>query len=313
MSEIRFVATGSYLPEKSLNNDYFKYLDTSDEWIVQHTGIKKRHIANKEEKTCYMGYMAAKQAIENASINPVEIDLIIVATTTNDVIFPSCAVSIQQMLGCNCPAFDVQAVCAGFIFGISAAIGYLHSGFCKTILIVGSERMSDIVDWQDRKTCVLFGDGAGAVILKKDRLIKKNLYLDICSDGRYSDILYTSIDSGVIGKLSMNGKSVFRHAVEKISSSVLNILNKASMGIDDIGWFVPHQANIRIIDSVAERINLSKEKCIITVDEHANTSAASIPLALDCANKKNLLKKGDIIVCSAIGGGLCWGTLLFEW
>ncbi|CAK8163594.1 Beta-ketoacyl-(acyl-carrier-protein) synthase III [Candidatus Xenohaliotis californiensis] len=315
MSGIKLTGTGSYLPVNRFDNcsKIFKTLETSDEWIVSHTGIKYRHIANAQETTEYMAIEAARSALDSADIVPKDVDLIVVATTTNSGVFPACAVYVQNSLGCTCPAFDVQAVCAGFIFAVSLVVAYINAGIFKNVLVIGSERMSSIIDWNDRTTCVLFGDGAGAVLFQCTKSIDSNFFLDIHSDGALSDILYTPIKNNFVGKLAMNGGAVFRHAVEKLSSSLLDVLDNANKKIEDVDWFVPHQANVRIIDSVRNRVKLPLEKCIVTVAEHANTSAASIPLALDYANKANFFHRGDTIACSAIGGGLSWGSLLFEW
>lgn len=311
--QAKIISTGSYLPQKSVDNSYFSYLDTSNEWIVQHTGIKQRYIASAQETTCYMAYEAAHRAISAVGISCREIDLIIVATTTNDNIFPSCAASVQKMLGCVCPAFDVQAVCAGFVFAVATAFSYIKSGMYQNVMVIGVEKMSSIVDWQDRKTCVLFGDGAGAVIMQKtDDTTAINAF-ELNTDGSYADILYTPIQDGIMGKLAMNGQAVFRHAVDKLSLSFQNVLKKANKSLEDVSWFVPHQANLRIMDAVLDRISLPTTKCVATVSMHANTSAASVPLALDYANKNKMFNTGDLVVCSAIGAGLCWGSILFTW
>jgi 3-oxoacyl-[acyl-carrier-protein] synthase-3 len=319
MTSSVIIGCGSYLPEKIVTNfDLAKTVDTSDEWIVSRTGIKQRHIAAEDEFTSHMSANAAREAIKRAGISASDIDLIIVATTTPDRTFPSTAVNVQALLGINSgAAFDVQAVCSGFVYALSIADNFIKAGQCKTVLVIGADKMSCIVDWSDRNTCVLFGDGAGAVILQaseeQDRgIISTNLY----SDGSLQDILNTDGGagfSGTVGKVKMQGQEVFKHAVEKMSSSVKTALKNAGLGIADVAAFIPHQANSRILEMVAKKLRISDDKVISTVDMHANTSAASIPLALADADGKGRFKQGDLVVFTALGGGLTWGSCLLRW
>ena len=315
------VATGSYLPAKIVtNNDLSKTVDTSDEWIFERTGIKQRHIAAKGELTSDLAVHAARAAIASSSV-PIkveEIELIIVATTTPDLTFPATATTLQAKIGAkNAFAFDVQAVCSGFVYALSVADNFIKSGQVKNALVVGAETLSRIVDWQDRNSCVLFGDGAGALILQASHDSTRGIMASkLSSDGSLNDILKTSggpsfnQQSGVI---HMSGKEVFKHAVDKMAKSVIDVLEKVSMKPSDIDLLVPHQANARILSSVASRLGIVDEKVILTVANHANTSAASIPLALDYANKNNRIKKGDLVVMEALGGGLTWGSIVLRW
>lgn len=320
MSKIHsaIIATGSYLPEKIVTNqDLAKTVDTSDEWIVERTGIKQRHIAAKDELTSDIAYKAALNAL-SSEIKAEEIELIIVATTTPDLTFPATATTLQAKLGAkNAFAFDVQAVCSGFVYALAVADNFIKAGQVKTALVVGAETLSRIVDWSDRNTCVLFGDGAGAVILQAtDEENRGIISSKLNSDGSLNDILKTTggpsfnQQSGII---SMAGKEVFKHAVEKMVKSVNDALVRADLKPSDIDLLVPHQANLRILSSVATRLGLSEDKVIMTVQRHANTSAASIPLALDEANKAGKLKKGNLIVLEALGGGLTWGSIVLRW
>jgi len=312
------IATGSYLPAKIVTNqDLAKTVDTSDEWIVERTGIKQRHVAAKDELTSDMAYKASLAAIES-KINPEEIDLIIVATTTPDLTFPACATSLQAKLGAkNAFAFDVQAVCSGFVYALTIADNFIKTGQVKTALVVGAETLSRIVDWSDRNTCVLFGDGAGAVILQATNEENRGIIsTKLNSDGSFNDILKTTGGPSFnqqSGFISMAGKEVFKHAVEKMVKSVNDALEKVGLKTSDIDLLVPHQANLRILSSVATRLGLAADKVIVTVERHANTSAASIPLALDEANKAGKLKKGNLIVLEALGGGLTWGSVVLRW
>ena len=309
---------GSYLPKKLVTNDNLALtVETSDEWIVKRTGIKQRHIAADGEMTSDMAVRAAESALSDGCIDKHKIDLIIVATTTPDRTFPSCATLVQSKLGCkNAFAFDIQAVCSGFIYAISIADNFIKSGQVNTALVIGAEVMSRIVDWSDRTTCVLFGDGAGAVVLTNNfegnsGIISTILY----SDGTFHNLLYTNggtAYNGIAGTICMNGTVVFEHAIEKLSSSILEILDQNDLKVDDINWFILHQANIRIIELVARRLKIPYEKMVISIDQHANTSAASIPLALSYAKDSGKLKKHDIAVLAAIGGGLTWGTCLIR-
>ena len=316
----KIIGVGGYLPSKVLtNNDLSKDVDTSDEWITERTGIKERRIADESETTSSLGIEAAKRAIKNAGISSKDIDLIVVATTTPDNTFPATATSIQSGLGIKKGyAYDVQAVCSGFVYALELADNAIRLGKADYALVIGSETFSRIIDWNDRSTCVLFGDGSGAVILKStdedssSSILSNHLY----SDGDYKEMLF--VDGGPstsnnVGLLRMDGGGVFKHAVKKISSAIIDALEANEMTIEDVDWFVPHQANSRILEAVAKKININKEKIIVTVDKHANTSAASIPLALNEANKNNQIKKGDIVLLAAMGGGFTWGSSLIRW
>lgn len=309
---------GSYLPSKVVSNkDLESILDTSDEWIVSRTGIKQRHIAADDEFVSDMAAKAGAIAIARAGLAPEDIDVVIVATTTPDRTFPATAVITQSILGIKQgSAFDVQAVCAGFVYAISLADSLIKTGNARHILVIGADKMSSIVDWNDKTTCVLFGDGAGAVVLSaSDSGDSGIIGFDLNSDGDYRDILYTNggvTTTGTSGKLIMLGKEVFKHAIEKMGGSLVNLLNRTSLSKHEIDWLIPHQANIRIIDTLAQRLDFPEEKIIKTVDKHANTSAASIPLALDSALTSNIIKKDDIIAITAIGGGLSWGACILR-
>lgn len=312
----RILSCDSYLPKKIVTNfDLEKSVDTNDAWIVERTGIKERHIAGEDELTSDMAYISAKGAINKAGLKPADIDLIIVATTTPDRTFPSTATAVQHKLGIKTGfAFDIQAVCSGFIYALTVADKFIKTGQVKNAVIIGAETLSKIVDWTDRNTCVLFGDGAGAVVLSASDDDSGILVTSLYSDGSYSDILNTSGGpgiSGTSGYIQMAGKEVFKHAVEKMSSCVVDSLKKAKLEVKDIDWLIPHQANARILSAVAKRIGLSEEKVVITVQNHANTSAASIPLALNSVIDK--IKKGDIVVMEALGGGLTWGSIVIKW
>ncbi len=321
MSKIRskIVATGSYLPEKIVtNDDLAKTVDTSNEWIIERTGIKQRHIAKDGEFTSDLAYEASKAALNSIKISAEKIELIIVATTTPDLTFPSTATILQAKLGAkNAFAFDVQAVCSGFVYALNVADNFIKSGQVKNALVVGAETLSRIVDWSDRNTCVLFGDGAGAVFLEATQ--EENcgiLSTKLNSDGNLVDILKTTGGASLnkqAGVITMAGKEVFKHAVEKMSKSVIDALEKASLTTKDIDLLIPHQANERILNSVANKLGLLADKVVMTLQNQANTSAASIPLAMDYANKKGMLKKGDLIVLEALGGGLTWGSVILRW
>ena len=312
-------ATGSYLPKKILTNlELSAIVETSDEWIMDRTGIKQRHIAAEGELTSDLASNAALKALEQAHIKAEEIDLIILATTTPDLTFPATATTVQAKIGAkNAFAFDVQAVCSGFVFAMATADNFIKSGQVKNALVIGADTLSRIVDWKDRNTCVLFGDGAGAVLLQATS--EENcgiLASDLHSDGTLNDILKTSggpASNQQTGFIEMSGKEVFKHAVEKMSKSVLSVLSKAGLTVKDIDLLVPHQANARILNAVATRLELSEQQVIITVQNHANTSAASIPLALDYANSIGKIKKGDLVVLEALGGGLTWGSIALRW
>jgi 3-oxoacyl-[acyl-carrier-protein] synthase-3 len=315
----RVVATGSYLPEKILTNyDLEKMVDTTNEWIVERTGIEKRHVVSEGELTSDLAVKAVRNLLENTNISVEEIEMIILATTTPDLTFPATATTIQANIGAkNAFAFDVQAVCSGFVYAVTVADNFIKSGQVKNALVIGAESLSRIVDWKDRNTCVLFGDGAGAVLLQATTELNKGIIAsDIHSDGSLNDILKTS--GGVAfnqssGFITMEGKEVFKHAVEKMSKSVLAVLDKAGLKIENVDLLVPHQANLRILNSVATRLKIPNEKVVLTVQNHANTSAASIPLALDFASKNGKIKSGDVVVLEALGGGLTWGSIVLRW
>lgn len=316
----KIVATGSYLPKKIItNHDLSKSVETSDEWIIERTGIKQRHIAGQDESTSTLATKAALNAISQYKIKPEEIELIILATTTPDLTFPATATTIQSNISAiNAFAFDIQAVCSGFVFALNVADNFIKSGQVKNALVIGADTLSRIVDWQDRNTCVLFGDGAGAVFLQatdnKDN--SGILSADLNSDGNLNNILKTNGGVGFnqkSGFIEMAGKEVFKHAVEKMSKSVISALKKAGLTTKDIDLLVPHQANARILNAVATKLDLDQSKVVITVENHANTSAASIPLALDLANSQNRIKKGDLVVLEALGGGLTWGSIVLRW
>ena len=314
---------GAYLPERIVTNDELaKKMETSDEWIQQRTGIKQRHIAADGEFTSHLALKAAERALAHAGLDGADLDLIVLATATPDETFPATATVVQKALGMHKgAAFDLQAVCAGFVYGVSVADSMIKNGLAGTAMVIGAETFSRILDWNDRGTCVLFGDGAGAIVLKgeqgagtsADRGILANA---LHSDGRQHDILY--VDGGpsstrTTGFLRMEGKEVFKHAVVNMAAVVGEVLGKAGLEAKDIDWLVPHQANKRIIDSTGRKLGLAPEKVVATVDKHANTSAASIPLALDTAVKDGRIKKGDLTLLEGIGGGLAWGASLIRW
>lgn len=317
------IGTGHYLPERVVANaEFAATLDTSDEWIVSRSGIERRHFAADDEATSHLATHAARAALAQAGITVDTLDAIIVATSTPDLTFPSVATMVQTQLGMNHGfAFDVQAVCAGFIYAMANAHALIVAGTAKRVMIIGAETFSRIMDWTDRSTCVLFGDGAGAIILEgqpgtgstDDRGI---LSIDLNSDGRYKDALY--VDGGVsttgtAGHLRMQGKEVFRHAIEKLAKTADTALKKAGLQASDIDWIVPHQANLRIIKGTAQKLGLSMDKVIVTVPDHGNTSAASIPLALSVGVAAGKIKAGDLVVTEAIGGGLAWGAVVLRW
>jgi 3-oxoacyl-[acyl-carrier-protein] synthase-3 len=323
-------AVGGYLPEKIVTNeDLEKLVDTSDSWIEERTGIKERRIAAEGELTSDLGLKAARQALGRAGMDATEIDLIILATSTPDNTFPATAVTIQAELGITSgAAFDLQAVCSGFVFAMTTADQYIRTGQAKNVLVIGAETFSRILDWEDRTTCVLFGDGAGAVILSsvpedgpelgmEDSKTKRGIIASrLRSDGRYRDKLY--VDGGpsstqTTGFLRMHGREVFRHAVTNISDVIEETLETANLSIDDIDWFVPHQANERILVGTAKKIGLPFEKVVMTVARHGNTSAASIPLALNEAHEAGKIKSGDMVLLEAMGGGFTWGAVLVKW
>ena len=313
---------GHYLPERVVPNSYFEtILDTTDAWIKSRSGIEQRHFVAEGQTTSDMAVSAAQAALDMAGMQPDDLDAIIVATSTADLTFPSAATMVQAGLGMTRGfAFDVQAVCAGFVFALSNANALIVSGQAQRVLVIGAESFSRIMDWTDRGTCVLFGDGAGALILEaqdgtgttSDRGI---LAVDMNSDGRHKDILY--VDGGVsthtTGHLRMQGKEVFRHAIEKLAATAHTALKKAGLSPDDVDWIVPHQANLRIIKGTAAKMGLPMDKVIVTVQNHGNTSAASIPLALSVGVAQGKIKPGDLLVTEAIGGGLAWGSVVLRW
>ena len=316
----KIVGVGGYLPEKILTNKQLSMrIETSDEWITERTGIKERRIASDKETTSTLGIEAAKNALKNADISAKDIDLIVLATATPDNTFPATATLIQSGLGIKKGyAYDVQAVCSGFIYGLELADNAIRLGKSSYALVIGAETFSRILDWNDRSTCVLFGDGAGAVVLKSIDQLSPNLILSnhLYSDGDYKEMLY--VDGGPsisdnVGFLKMDGGSVFKHAVKNISSAITDALVYNNMSIKDVDWFVPHQANSRILNAVSKKIGIDKDKIIVTVDKHANTSAASIPLALCEAVSLNKIKSGDIVLLAAMGGGFTWGSSIIRW
>ncbi len=316
------IGVGHYLPERVVPNAEFeKTLDTSDEWIRSRSGIERRHFAAEGETTSDLATHAAKAALADAGLEAGDIDAIILATSTADLTFPSAATMVQARLEMTTGfAFDVQAVCAGFIYALSNANAMILSGQAKRVMVIGAETFSRIMDWTDRSTCVLFGDGAGALILEgqegtgtsQDRGI---LSVDLNSDGRYKDLLYVDggVSTGTAGYLRMQGNQVFRHAVEKLARTAETALERAGLGAEDLDWIVPHQANIRIIQGTAKKMGLSMDKVVVTVQDHGNTSAASIPLALSVGKARGQIKQGDLVVTEAIGGGLAWGAVVLRW
>ncbi|MCY1708940.1 beta-ketoacyl-ACP synthase III [Pannonibacter sp. SL95] len=325
MSLIRstVLGCGSYLPEKSLTNEELATMvDTSDDWIVQRTGIRKRHIASPGEFTSHLAVKAARRALDSAGLEPKDIDMIVLATATPDNTFPATAVTVQNELGIHHGfAFDVHAVCSGFVFAMATADNFLRAGQARRALVIGAETFSRILDWEDRTTCVLFGDGAGAVVLEAreaegslaDRGV---LTTHLRSDGSHKSKLY--VDGGpsstqTVGHLRMEGKEVFKHAVGMITDVIEDAYKATGFGSDDLDWFVPHQANKRIIDASAKKLGIVPEKVVTTVDQHGNTSAASIPLALDTAVRDGRIKQGDLVMLEAMGGGFTWGSVLLRW
>ena len=325
MSQFRSVIRGSgaYLPKKILSNkDLSSLVDTSDEWIYSRTGILRRHIAADDELTSDLGRLAAEDALANAGVEPDDVDMIVLATTTPDSTFPATAARIQAALGVTKgAAFDVQAVCAGFIYALGVADNFIKLGQAGTVLVIGAETYSRILDWTDRSTSVLFGDGAGALVVQAEQSNGEASERGILSthlhtDGRYYDLLY--VDGGpsstqTTGHLRMQGPEVFRHAVAKLAEVVDEALNANDLSIDEVEWLVPHQANKRIIDGTARKLGLPPERVILTVQDHANTSAASIPLALAQGVKDGRIKPGQVVLCEAIGGGLSWGSAIIRW
>lgn len=313
------LATGSYLPDKALTNaDMAKLVDTNDDWIVQRTGIKQRHIAAEGQATSDMAIRAATRALESSGLNADDIDGVIVATTTPDQSFPSVAVRVQAALGLRAgPAFDVQAVCSGFVYALSVADSMIQSGAMRRVIVIGAEKMSSLINWEDRTTCVLFGDGAGAVILEGQKdatngVLSTHLY----ADGRFKDLLYTDggvSTTGQAGHIVMHGKEVFKNAVTLMADIVQEVLDKNTITSDQIDWLVPHQANLRIIAGTAEKLGMGMDRVVVTVDRHGNTSAASIPLALDTAVRDGRIQRGQTLLLEALGGGLTWAAALIKY
>jgi 3-oxoacyl-[acyl-carrier-protein] synthase-3 len=323
MIRSRIIGCGAYLPSNIVtNDDLAKKMDTSDEWIRERTGIRQRHIALASEKTSDLALGAARAALIDAGIDAGELDMIILATTTPDESFPATATIVQSRLGmAHGAAFDLQAVCSGFIYGLSVADSMIRTGAARTILLIGAETMSRLLDWSDRTTCVLFGDGAGAVVIQANEGVGDNSdqgILNTClfSDGRLHDMLYT--DGGVsstqdAGKLRMQGKEVFKHAVTNIAAAITASVEAARIPLSAIDWFVPHQANQRILDGTAKKLGIDPAKVISTVALHGNTSAASVPLALAAAVKDGRIRRGDLVLLEAMGGGFTWGAALLRW
>jgi 3-oxoacyl-[acyl-carrier-protein] synthase-3 len=317
------LGTGSYLPERILTNaELAATVDTTDEWIIERTGIRERHIVADGELTSDLGVAAARRALAAAGLSPDDIDLIVVATATPDQTFPACATVIQHKLGMvHGVAFDVAAVCSGFLYALSVADAMIVTGAANTALVIGAETFSRLLDWTDRGTCVLFGDGAGAVVLRgedapgtsADRGI---LAAKLHSDGRYNDLLYVDGgpgSTGTVGKLRMKGREVFRHAVTNLAAVMTETLAAAGLTASDVAWVVPHQANLRILEGTAKKLGLPIERVVVTVDAHANTSAASVPLALDTAVRDGRIKRGDLLILEAMGGGFTWGAAAVRW
>jgi 3-oxoacyl-[acyl-carrier-protein] synthase-3 len=313
---------GHYLPEHVVENSWFEdRLDTTDEWIRARSGIERRHFAAEGENTSDLATHAARAALADAGMTADDVDAVILATSTPDLTFPAAATMVQKALGMTRGfAFDLQAVCAGFVYALSTANAMILSGQARTVLVIGAETFSRILDWTDRSTCVLFGDGAGALILQAEDqpgtpADSGILAVDLNSDGRHRDLLY--VDGGVstqsIGHLRMQGNQVFRHAIEKLAATAETALARAGLSDDDVDWIVPHQANIRIIQGTAKKMRHSMDRVVVTVQDHGNTSAASIPLALSVGRDRGQIKRGDLLVTEAIGGGMAWGAVVLRW
>lgn len=323
MIRARIIGTGSYLPAHVLTNaELAAKVDTSDAWIIERTGIRQRHVAAAGEFTSDLGTAAAQRALASAGLTADDVDLIIVATATPDQTFPACATVIQHKLGMvHGVAFDIAAVCSGFLYALSVADAMLTSGAYRTALVIGAETFSHLLDWDDRATCVLFGDGAGAVVLRAETgtgtaadrgILASRLH----SDGRYNALLYVDGgpgSTGTTGKLRMKGKEVFRHAVTNLASVMTETLDAAGLAAADVAWVVPHQANLRILEATARKLGLPIERVVVTVDRHANTSAASVPLALDTAVRDGRIQPGDLLLLEAMGGGFTWGAAAVRW
>jgi len=318
----RIIGTGSHLPDQIMTNAQLaEKVDTTDEWIVERTGIRERRVAREGESTSALAFQAAENALEAAELTGQDLDLVIVATTTPDNTFPSTATKVQAMLGMDHgAAFDVQAVCSGFVFALSTADNFIRAGQAKNVLVIGAEVMTRILDWNDRATCVLFGDGAGAVVLQAQEINEGDqigiLSTHLHSDGKLRDLLYVDGGPGTngnVGHLRMLGREVFRHAVTNLAAVVGEALEANGLSQDDIDWLVPHQANKRILDGTARKLGLDAEQVVVTVDRHANTSAASVPLALDEAVRDGRIQPGQLVLMEAMGGGLTWGAALVRW
>ncbi len=319
----RIVGTGSYLPARLvLNAEMAAQVDTSDEWIVERTGIRQRHIAAEGEHTSDLAVAAANEALLAAGLTAADIDIVIVATATPDQTFPATATRVQAKLGMTHGlAFDVAAVCSGYLYALTVADSMLRSGSGRTALVIGAETFSRILDWEDRTTCVLFGDGAGAAVLRAEagrgtNADKGVLATKLHSDGRHNELLYVDggpSTTGTVGKLRMKGKEVFRHAVTNLSEVMLETLDLAGLSAKDVDWVIPHQANLRILEGTAKKLGLDPGRVVVTVDRHANTSAASVPLALDTAVRDGRIKDGDLLLLEAMGGGFTWGAAAVRW
>jgi 3-oxoacyl-[acyl-carrier-protein] synthase-3 len=307
------LGVGSALPRRAVSNqELASTVDTSDEWIVERTGIRNRYVAGEGETTASLATDAARRALDHAGVTATDIDLIVLATATPDQTFPSSATKVQAALGINdCVAFDVHAVCTGFLYALSVADSMIRSGNARRALVIGAETFSRILDWEDRATCVLFGDGAGALVLGGEQGERGILATRLHADGRHNDLLFVDggpSTTGTVGKLRMKGREVFRHAVVNLAAVLNEVLADAGLTADEVDWVVPHQANARILDATAKKLGLSPAKVVVTVDQHANTSAASVPLAFDAAVRDGRIKRGDVIVLEAMGGGFTWGA-----
>jgi 3-oxoacyl-[acyl-carrier-protein] synthase-3 len=310
--------SGSALPARAVPNaEMAQMVDTSDEWIVERTGIRNRYIAGEGETTATLAAEAARKAIEAAGLTPADIGLIVLATATPDQTFPATATKVQDLLGCHGGiAFDVAAVCSGFLYALATADSMLRNGMAKRALVIGAETFSRILDWEDRTTCVLFGDGAGAIVLEAQDVADGGpgvIFTQLHADGAHNELLYVDggpSTTGTVGKVRMKGREVFRHAVTNLASVLERVLSETGFTADDIDWVVPHQANARILDATARKLGLPAEKVVMTVDQHANTSAASVPLAFDTAVRDGRIKPGDLVMLEAMGGGFTWGASL---
>ena len=318
MKRAAILGTGSALPARRVSNaELAETVDTSDAWIVERTGIRARYIAGDGETTATLAADAARKALDAAGLDPSAIDLIVLATATPDQTFPSSATKVQAMLGINdCVAFDVAAVCSGFLYALSVAESMIRAGSANTALVIGSETFSRILDWEDRGTCVLFGDGAGAIVLSAVEDGRGVLAAKLHADGRHNQLLYVDggpSTTGTVGKVRMEGPAVFKHAVTNLANVLTETLAAAGLTAADVDWVVPHQANARILDATARKLGLDPAKVVVTVDQHANTSAASVPLALDVAVRDGRIKTGDLVVLEAMGGGFTWGAAAVRW